>query len=107
MCTAATACDAGAADVLGRFATAEPSATGTARYAVDTAGRPHGARALRRGHPPERLYREVRAPRIHEGATDAQRPIIAERLYAEGPHAQDAQNAQNTEDAIQPDGKVV
>ncbi len=37
--------------------------------------------ALRRGHLLEHLYREVRAPRIYEGASEVQRTIIARELY--------------------------
>jgi alkylation response protein AidB-like acyl-CoA dehydrogenase len=48
---------------------------------VDDAVQLHGARGLERGHPLERLYREVRAPRIYEGATEVQREIIARALY--------------------------
>jgi acyl-CoA dehydrogenase len=33
-----------------------------------------------RGHPVERLYREVRALRIYEGATEVQKIIIAKEL---------------------------
>jgi alkylation response protein AidB-like acyl-CoA dehydrogenase len=33
-----------------------------------------------RGHPVERLYREVRALRIYEGATEVQKLIIARDL---------------------------
>jgi acyl-CoA dehydrogenase len=33
-----------------------------------------------RGHPVERLYREVRALRIYEGATEVQKIIIARDL---------------------------
>ncbi|EST34340.1 acyl-CoA dehydrogenase family protein [Streptomyces roseochromogenus] len=79
---AATAYDAGAADVPGRAAMAKLLATETAQYVVDTAVQLHGARALRRGHLLEHLYREVRAPRIYEGASEVQRGIIAKELYA-------------------------
>jgi alkylation response protein AidB-like acyl-CoA dehydrogenase len=48
---------------------------------VDAAVQIHGARALRRGHLLEHLYREVRAPRIYEGASEVQRTIIARELY--------------------------
>jgi alkylation response protein AidB-like acyl-CoA dehydrogenase len=57
-------------------------ATEVAHEAVDTAVQFHGARALERGHPLERLYREVRAPRIYEGASEIQREIIARGLFA-------------------------
>ncbi|MFF4757686.1 acyl-CoA dehydrogenase family protein [Streptomyces sp. NPDC001292] len=80
---AATAYDDGALDVPKRSAMAKLLATETAQYAVDTAVQLHGARALRRGHLLEHLYREVRAPRIYEGASEVQREIIAKELYAE------------------------
>ncbi|MFF8640715.1 acyl-CoA dehydrogenase family protein [Streptomyces sp. NPDC015345] len=56
-------------------------ATETAQYVVDAAVQLHGARALQRGHLLEHLYREVRAPRIYEGASEVQRTIIAKELY--------------------------
>jgi acyl-CoA dehydrogenase len=58
-------------------------ATETAQQAVDAAVQFHGARALERGHPLEELYREVRAPRIYEGASEIQREIIARRMFRE------------------------
>ncbi|MDR3083619.1 MAG: acyl-CoA dehydrogenase family protein [Streptomyces sp.] len=79
---AATAYDAGAPDVPKRSAMAKLLATETAQYVVDAAVQLHGARALRRGHLLEHLYREVRAPRIYEGASEVQRGIIAKELYA-------------------------
>jgi alkylation response protein AidB-like acyl-CoA dehydrogenase len=57
-------------------------ATETAQFVVDAAVQLHGARALQRGHLLEHLYREVRAPRIYEGASEVQRTIIAKELYA-------------------------
>ncbi|MEU0601663.1 acyl-CoA dehydrogenase [Streptomyces sp. NPDC006393] len=79
---AATAYDDDAPDVPRRAAMAKLLATETAQYVVDTAVQLHGARALRRGHLLEHLYREVRAPRIYEGASEVQRSIIAKELYA-------------------------
>jgi hypothetical protein len=55
--------------------------TEAAQFVVDAAVQIHGARALRRGHLLEHLYREVRAPRIYEGASEVQRTIIARELY--------------------------
>ncbi|MFF9018557.1 acyl-CoA dehydrogenase family protein [Streptomyces sp. NPDC014870] len=78
---AAAAYDAGADDVPRRAAMAKLLATETAQYVVDAAVQLHGARALQRGHLLEHLYREVRAPRIYEGATEVQRTIIAKELY--------------------------
>ncbi|MFD5774597.1 acyl-CoA dehydrogenase family protein [Streptomyces fungicidicus] len=78
---AATAYDEGAPDVPRRSAMAKLLATETAQYVVDRAVQLHGARALQRGHLLEHLYREVRAPRIYEGASEVQRSIIAKELY--------------------------
>ena len=78
---AAAAYDDGEPGVARRSAMAKLLATETAQYVVDAAVQIHGARALRRGHPLEHLYREVRAPRIYEGATEVQRTIIAKELY--------------------------
>ncbi|MDL5204345.1 acyl-CoA dehydrogenase family protein [Streptomyces sp. ALI-76-A] len=86
---AATAYDEGAPDVPGRAAMAKLLATETAQYVVDAAVQLHGARALCRGHLLEHLYREVRAPRVYEGASEIQRGIIARELYA----TMDAQEA--------------
>ncbi|WP_330307940.1 MULTISPECIES: acyl-CoA dehydrogenase family protein [unclassified Streptomyces] len=78
---AAAAYDEGAPGVPGRAAMAKLLATETAQYVVDAAVQLHGARALRRGHLLEHLYREVRAPRIYEGASEVQRAVIAKELY--------------------------
>ncbi|WP_421106339.1 acyl-CoA dehydrogenase family protein [Streptomyces sp. NEAU-S77] len=78
---AATAYDDGEPGIARRSAMAKLLATETAQYVVDAAVQIHGARALRRGHLLEHLYREVRAPRIYEGATEVQRTIIAKELY--------------------------
>lgn len=79
---AATAYDEQAPDVPKRAAMAKLLATEAAQYVVDAAVQLHGARALRRGHLLEHLYREVRAPRVYEGASEVQRGIIAKELYA-------------------------
>ncbi|MGW0389889.1 acyl-CoA dehydrogenase family protein [Streptomyces sp. NPDC003042] len=78
---AAAAYDRGSPDVPRRAAMAKLLATETAQYVVDHAVQLHGAAALRRGHLLEHLYREVRAPRIYEGASEVQRTIIAKELY--------------------------
>ncbi|MFI5619363.1 acyl-CoA dehydrogenase family protein [Streptomyces sp. NPDC051567] len=80
---AAAAHDSGAPDLPRRAAMAKLLATETAQYVVDHAVQLHGAVALRRGHLLEHLYREVRAPRIYEGASEVQRTIIARELYAQ------------------------
>jgi alkylation response protein AidB-like acyl-CoA dehydrogenase len=78
---AAEAFDRDEPDIARRAAMAKLLATETAQQAVDTAVQIHGAAALQRGHLLEHLYREVRAPRIYEGASEVQRSIIAKELY--------------------------
>lgn len=75
--------DAGVRPVRKASAMAKLFATETAQHAVDVAIQVHGARALEKGHLLEHLYREVRAPRIYEGASEVQREIIARELYKE------------------------
>jgi acyl-CoA dehydrogenase len=82
---AAAAYDAGVRPVRQASAMAKLFATETAQHAVDVAIQVHGARALERGHLLEHLYREVRAPRIYEGASEVQREIIARELFKERP----------------------
>jgi acyl-CoA dehydrogenase len=67
--------------ITAKSAMAKLFATEAAQFVVDAAVQIHGARALRRGHLLEHLYREVRAPRIYEGASEVQRSIIARELY--------------------------
>jgi acyl-CoA dehydrogenase len=42
----------------------------------------HGAFGVVAGHPVERLYREVRALRIYEGASEVQKVVIARQILA-------------------------
>jgi alkylation response protein AidB-like acyl-CoA dehydrogenase len=81
---AAAAHDAGAPDPA-LAAMAKLMSTETAQEAVDFAVQVHGARGLEHGHPLEHLYREVRAPRIYEGASEIQREIIARSLFRAAP----------------------
>ncbi len=78
---AARAFDTGASRLTIRSSMAKLYATETAQTVVDDAVQLHGAVALERGHLLERLYREVRAPRIYEGASEVQRSIICRRMY--------------------------
>jgi alkylation response protein AidB-like acyl-CoA dehydrogenase len=79
--SAAAAYDRGLRPVTQAAAMAKLMATEVAQEAVDAAVQVHGARALERGHLLEHLYREVRAPRIYEGASEIQREIIARQLF--------------------------
>ncbi len=75
--------DAGAARVTLESAMAKLFATEAAQRAVDEAVQIHGGAGVLRGSPIERLYREVRAPRIYEGTSEIQRLIIARQLLRE------------------------
>ena len=79
---AAASYDSGAprAEITTSAAMAKLFATESAQWVVDQAVQLHGARGLQRGHLLERLYREVRAPRIYEGASEVQRTIIGRGL---------------------------
>ena len=61
-------------------AMAKMFATESAQQVVDAAVQILGGLGVTRGHPVERLYREVRALRIYEGATEVQKLIIARDL---------------------------
>jgi len=58
-------------------AMAKMTATETAQRVIDRAVQMFGARGVRTGEIVERLYREVRALRIYEGATEVQKLIVA------------------------------
>jgi alkylation response protein AidB-like acyl-CoA dehydrogenase len=79
---AARCYDRGLRPVTQVAAMAKLLATEVAQEAVDVAIQVHGARALQAGHTLEHLYREVRAPRIYEGASEIQREIIARAMFA-------------------------
>lgn len=78
---AAKAYDDGSPRVTAKAAMAKLFATETAQQVIDTAVQFHGASGLRSGHLIERLYREIRATRIYEGASEIQRDIIARDLF--------------------------
>ena len=61
-------------------AMAKMQATEMAQQVVDAAVQIFGGLGVKSGHPVERLYREVRALRIYEGATEVQKVIIAREL---------------------------
>ncbi len=61
-------------------AMAKAYATEAAQRVVDHAVQLHGGNGVVRGYEVERLYREVRALRIYEGATEVQKTIIAREM---------------------------
>ena len=78
---AAQAHDDGDPDITLKSSMAKLYATETAQKVVDKALQIHGGNGLlTKEYPMERLYREVRAPRIYEGASEIQKLIIAHRL---------------------------
>ncbi|MBS0337266.1 MAG: acyl-CoA dehydrogenase family protein [Proteobacteria bacterium] len=66
--------------VTSEAAMAKMHATETAQQVVDAAVQIFGGLGVKKDHPVERLYREVRALRIYEGATEVQKMIIAREL---------------------------
>ncbi len=64
-------------------AMAKMTATETAQRVIDRAVQLFGARGVVHGEPVERLYRDIRALRIYEGATEVQKLIIAREILAQ------------------------
>ena len=75
--------DMGAARVTKEAAMAKFYATEAAQRVIDAAVQLHGGDGVRAGHPVETLYREIRALRIYEGASDVQKVVIARSLLSE------------------------
>lgn len=69
--------DSGAARITREAAMAKLHATESAQTVIDKAVQIHGGDGVRTGSVVERLYREIRALRIYEGASDVQKIIIA------------------------------
>ncbi|MBV8579925.1 MAG: acyl-CoA dehydrogenase family protein [Candidatus Eremiobacteraeota bacterium] len=63
-------------------AMAKLTATETAQTIIDRAVQLHGALGVTRGTVVERLYREIRALRIYEGASEVQQLVIARATLA-------------------------
>jgi len=66
----------------GEVAMAKMAATESAQRAIDRAVQLFGGRGVVKGEVPELLYREIRALRIYEGATEVQKLIIARDLLS-------------------------
>jgi acyl-CoA dehydrogenase len=79
---AAWAKDRGQPRITREAAMAKLHATEAAQEVIDMAVQLHGGDGVRAGHPVEALYREIRALRIYEGASDVQRVVIARGLLA-------------------------
>ena len=72
--------DRGAARVTREAAMAKLYATEAAQKVIDIAVQLHGGEGVRHGAVVESLYREIRALRIYEGASDVQRVVIARSI---------------------------
>jgi acyl-CoA dehydrogenase len=74
--------DQGAQRVSREAAMAKLYATEAAQRVIDMAVQLHGGDGVRQGFAVESLYREIRALRIYEGASDVQRIIIARSVLS-------------------------
>jgi acyl-CoA dehydrogenase len=72
--------DQGAARVSREAAIAKMFATEAAQRVIDRAVQLHGGFGVTKGVKVEELYREIRALRIYEGATEVQKVVIAREL---------------------------
>jgi acyl-CoA dehydrogenase len=72
--------DLGAARVTREAAMAKMHATETAQSVIDKAMQIFGGLGVKRGVKVEELYRDIRALRIYEGATEVQKIVIAREL---------------------------
>jgi acyl-CoA dehydrogenase len=79
---AAWAKDSGAPRVTREASMAKLFATDRAQAVIDKAVQLHGGDGVRRGHIVERLYREIRALRIYEGASEVQKVVIARQVLS-------------------------
>ncbi|HET6941888.1 MAG TPA: acyl-CoA dehydrogenase family protein [Sphingomicrobium sp.] len=75
--------DVGGTDHRRAAAMAKLSATESAQKVIDAAVQLHGGMGVTKGAKVEELYREIRALRIYEGASEVQRQIIARDLLRE------------------------
>jgi acyl-CoA dehydrogenase len=74
--------DNGAPRVTREASMAKLFATDRAQQVIDKAVQIHGGDGVRRGHIVERLYREIRALRLYEGASEVQKVVIARQTLA-------------------------
>ena len=74
-------------NVTREAAMAKMTATENAQQVIDAAVQMWGGMGVMSGVPVERLYREIRALRIYEGATEVQQLIIARELLKAGASA--------------------
>ena len=74
--------DSGAPRVTREAAMAKLFATDQAQQVIDKAVQLHGGDGVKSGETIEKLYRDIRALRIYEGASDVQRVVIARQTLS-------------------------
>jgi acyl-CoA dehydrogenase len=89
--------DQGAPRVTREAAMAKMYATETAQSVIDKAVQIFGGLGVTKGVKVEELYREIRALRIYEGATEVQKVVIARELVKmlESQRSRDLDSASN------------
>lgn len=75
--------DSGAPRITREAAMAKLFSTDQAQLVIDKAVQLHGGDGVKKGVKVEELYRDIRALRIYEGASDVQRVVIARQVVAE------------------------
>ena len=75
--------DSGGGRISREAAMAKLFSTEQAQSVIDKAVQLYGGEGVRSGNTVERLYREIRALRIYEGASDVQKVIIARQTMAQ------------------------
>ncbi len=75
--------DVGNVKTTKEAAMAKLAATESAQRVIDAAVQMHGGLGVTHGHIVERLYRDIRALRIYEGATEVQQLIIGREILKE------------------------
>ena len=81
--------DSGTSRVTREASMAKLHATEAAQRCADRAVQIHGGLGVTRGHKAEELYREVRALRVYEGASEIQRVVIARAERDRAPRSQE------------------
>ncbi len=81
---AAWAKDKGAPRITREAAMAKLYSTETAQTTIDAAVQIFGGLGVTKGSVPEALYREIRALRIYEGASEVQKVVIAKQIIGGG-----------------------
>ncbi|TPW26310.1 acyl-CoA dehydrogenase family protein [Pararhizobium mangrovi] len=88
--------DAGAERITREAAMAKLIATEHAQRVIDRAVQLHGGDGVRAGSVPETLYREIRALRIYEGASEVQKLIIARQMLTRAEAAETSADTERT-----------